>query len=162
PGRGFSFQRDEPLDMRMDRTSGETAADLVAQSTERDLADAIFKYGEERFSRRIARAIVDLRRAAPIDTTGRLAAVLRRVIPRAQREAARGRKSVIPRAFDDAQARARKNGKRWTPSNTPSRRTYGTIRLSVRWTKLASASCGSRSASRRFSCSRCCSRRGST
>ena len=72
PGRGFSFQRDEPLDMRMDRTSGETAADLVAQSTERDLADAIFKYGEERFSRRIARAIVDARREAPIDTTGRL------------------------------------------------------------------------------------------
>ena len=82
PGRGFSFQRDEPLDMRMDRTSGETAADLVAQSTERDLADAIFKYGEERFSRRIARAIVDARREAPIDTTGRLAAIVRRVIPR--------------------------------------------------------------------------------
>ena len=82
PGRGFSFQRDEPLDMRMDRTSGETAADLVAQSTERDLADAIFKYGEERFSRRIARAIVDARRDAPIDTTGRLAAIVRRVIPR--------------------------------------------------------------------------------
>ena len=82
PGRGFSFQRDEPLDMRMDRTSGETAADLVAQSTERDLSDAIFKYGEERFSRRIARAIVDARREAPIDTTGRLAAIVRRVIPR--------------------------------------------------------------------------------
>ncbi|PYQ72654.1 MAG: 16S rRNA (cytosine(1402)-N(4))-methyltransferase [Acidobacteria bacterium] len=82
PGRGFSFQRDEPLDMRMDRTGGETAADLVAQSTERDLADAIFKYGEERFSRRIARAIVDARREAPIDTTGRLAAIVRRVIPR--------------------------------------------------------------------------------
>ncbi len=56
PGRGFSFQRDEPLDMRMDRTTGDTAADLVARSTERDLADAIYQFGEERFSRRIARA----------------------------------------------------------------------------------------------------------
>src|SRR4051812_30215545 len=64
PGRGFSFQRDEPLDMRMDRTGGETAADLVARATERELADSIFKYGEERFSRRIARALVEARRTA--------------------------------------------------------------------------------------------------
>jgi 16S rRNA (cytosine1402-N4)-methyltransferase len=82
PGRGFSFQRDEPLDMRMDRASGETAADLVARSTERELADAIFQYGEERFSRRIARALVTARREAPVDTTGRLAAIVRRSIPR--------------------------------------------------------------------------------
>ncbi len=82
PGRGFSFQRDEPLDMRMDRASGETAADLVARSTERELADAIFQYGEERFSRRIARALVTARREAPIDTTGRLAAIVRRAMPR--------------------------------------------------------------------------------
>jgi 16S rRNA (cytosine1402-N4)-methyltransferase len=81
PGRGFSFQRDEPLDMRMDRTGGETAADLVAHSTEADLADAIFQYGEERFSRRIARALVDARRESPIDTTGRLASIVRRSIP---------------------------------------------------------------------------------
>ena len=82
PGRGFSFQRDEPLDMRMDRSEGDTAADLVARSTERELADAIFEYGEERFSRRIARALVESRRAAPVDTTGRLAAIVRRAIPR--------------------------------------------------------------------------------
>ena len=82
PGRGFSFQRDEPLDMRMDRSADETAADLVARSSERDLADAIFQYGEERFSRRIARAIVEARGAAPVDTTGRLAAIVRRAIPR--------------------------------------------------------------------------------
>ena len=82
PGRGFSFQRDEPLDMRMDRSGGETAADLVARSTERELADAIFAYGEERFSRRIARALVEARRDAPVDTTGRLAAIVRRAIPR--------------------------------------------------------------------------------
>jgi 16S rRNA (cytosine1402-N4)-methyltransferase len=82
PGRGFSFQRDEPLDMRMDRTGGETAADLVAHATERDLADSIFQYGEERFSRRIARAIVTARAEQPIATTGRLAAIVRRAIPR--------------------------------------------------------------------------------
>jgi 16S rRNA (cytosine1402-N4)-methyltransferase len=81
-GRGFSFQRDEPLDMRMDRSNGETAADLVAQSTERELADAIFQYGEERFSRRIARALVHERSETPIVTTGRLAAIVRRAIPR--------------------------------------------------------------------------------
>ncbi|HZR22796.1 MAG TPA: 16S rRNA (cytosine(1402)-N(4))-methyltransferase RsmH [Vicinamibacterales bacterium] len=81
-GRGFSFQRDEPLDMRMDRSAGDTAADLVARATERELADAIFQYGEERFSRRIARAIVDARRESPITTTGRLASIVRRVIPR--------------------------------------------------------------------------------
>ena len=81
PGRGFSFQRDEPLDMRMDRTGTQTAADLVAHSSERDLADAIFLYGEERFSRRIARALVEARRAAPVDTTGRLATIVRRAIP---------------------------------------------------------------------------------
>jgi 16S rRNA (cytosine1402-N4)-methyltransferase len=82
PGRGFSFQRDDPLDMRMDRSGGETAADLLARSSEIELADAIFQLGEERYSRRIARALVDARRQAPIDTTGRLAAIVRRAIPR--------------------------------------------------------------------------------
>lgn len=81
PGRGFSFQRDEPLDMRMDRSGGDTAADLVARSTERELADAIFQYGEERFSRRIARALVEARHEAPVATTGRLATIVRRSIP---------------------------------------------------------------------------------
>ena len=82
PGRGFSFQRDEPLDMRMDQSAGDTAADLVARSSERELADAIFQYGEERFSRRIARAIVEARRETPVATTGRLASIVRRAIPR--------------------------------------------------------------------------------
>jgi 16S rRNA (cytosine1402-N4)-methyltransferase len=82
PGRGFSFQRDEPLDMRMDRTTGDSAADLVAQSTEHELADAIFQYGEERWSRRIAHAIVQARQQAPIETTGRLAGIVRRAQPR--------------------------------------------------------------------------------
>jgi 16S rRNA (cytosine1402-N4)-methyltransferase len=81
PGRGFSFQRDEPLDMRMNTQGGETAADLVARASEVELADAIFTYGEERFSRRIARALVHARREAPIATTGRLAAIVRRAVP---------------------------------------------------------------------------------
>jgi 16S rRNA (cytosine1402-N4)-methyltransferase len=80
--RGFSFQRDEPLDMRMDQTQGETASDLIARTTERDLADVIFRYGEERFSRRIAAAIVAARSEAPIATTGRLASIVRRAVPR--------------------------------------------------------------------------------
>jgi 16S rRNA (cytosine1402-N4)-methyltransferase len=82
PGRGFSFLRDEPLDMRMDTTGGDTAADLVARATERELADVIFTYGEERFSRRIARAILAAREEAPVATTGRLAAIVRRAVPR--------------------------------------------------------------------------------
>jgi 16S rRNA (cytosine1402-N4)-methyltransferase len=81
PGRGFSFQRDEPLDMRMDRTSDTTAASLIAGSTEQELADTIYAYGEERFSRRSARALVAARREAPVETTGRLAAIVRRAVP---------------------------------------------------------------------------------
>jgi len=81
-GRGFSFRRDEPLDMRMDQTQGPTAADLLRDVDERELADVIFQYGEERYSRRIARAIVTTRRETPIATTGQLAAVVRRAIPR--------------------------------------------------------------------------------
>ncbi len=77
-GRGFSFRRDEPLDMRMDRSVGATAADLVNRSTEREIADAIFQFGEERYSRRIARGIVAAR---PLTTTGQLAAIVRRAVP---------------------------------------------------------------------------------
>ena len=80
-GRGFSFQRDEPLDMRMDRTSGKTAADLLRDVEEEDLANVIFQYGEERYSRRIARAIVHARRTSPMTTTGQLAELVRRAIP---------------------------------------------------------------------------------
>jgi 16S rRNA (cytosine1402-N4)-methyltransferase len=81
-GRGFSFRRDEPLDMRMDQTQGPSAADLLRDVDERELADLIFQYGEERYSRRIARAIVTTRGETPIATTGQLAAVVRRAIPR--------------------------------------------------------------------------------
>jgi 16S rRNA (cytosine1402-N4)-methyltransferase len=80
-GRGFSFQRDEPLDMRMDPTSGAPAAELLATVDEEDLANVIFQFGEERYSRRIARTIVRAREEAPIATTGQLAALVRRSIP---------------------------------------------------------------------------------
>jgi 16S rRNA (cytosine1402-N4)-methyltransferase len=80
-GRGFSFRRDEPLDMRMDQTQGPTAADLVATAKEEDLANAIFQYGEERYSRRIARSLVEARRAGRIATTGQLAQIVRRAVP---------------------------------------------------------------------------------
>jgi len=82
PGRGFSFRRDEPLDMRMDTSSGPTASDLLAEVDERALADVIVEFGEERFARRVARSIVEARRTGRIDTTGRLADVVRRAIPR--------------------------------------------------------------------------------
>ena len=82
PGRGFSFRRDEPLDMRMDTSSGETAAEWIASVDERTLADVIYQYGEERHSRRVARTIVEGRTRAAIDTTGQLADLVRRAIPR--------------------------------------------------------------------------------
>jgi 16S rRNA (cytosine1402-N4)-methyltransferase len=81
-GRGFSFRRDEPLDMRMDQTGGPTVADLLANVGEEDLAHVIFQYGEERFSRRIARRIVEARRTARVATTGQLAQLVRRAVPR--------------------------------------------------------------------------------
>lgn len=82
PGRGFSFQRDEPLDMRMDTTATRSAAALIRQSSEVELAGVISQYGEERHARRVARAIVQARERAPIDTTGQLADLVRRAIPR--------------------------------------------------------------------------------
>ncbi|MEO8520884.1 MAG: 16S rRNA (cytosine(1402)-N(4))-methyltransferase RsmH [Acidobacteriota bacterium] len=81
-GRGFSFRRDEPLDMRMDQTAGPTVADLLAAVDEEELANVIFQFGEERFSRRIARGVVEARRLAPVETTGQLAQIVRRAVPR--------------------------------------------------------------------------------
>jgi len=79
--RGFSFRADGPLDMRMEK-SGASAAELVNGLPERDLADIIFRFGEERFARRIARAIVARRTEAPFTTTADLAALVRRAVPR--------------------------------------------------------------------------------
>jgi 16S rRNA (cytosine1402-N4)-methyltransferase len=81
PGRGFSFQGDGPLDMRMDRSMSGTAADLVNQWTEAQLADTIFQFGEERFSRRIARAIARARERRPLETTKELVSVIEGSVP---------------------------------------------------------------------------------
>jgi 16S rRNA (cytosine1402-N4)-methyltransferase len=80
--RGFSLMEDGPLDMRMDRTQGLTAADLVNELPEKALADLLYELGEERRSRRISRAIV---RARPIQTTGHLARVVEQAVPRTGR-----------------------------------------------------------------------------
>lgn len=79
-GRGFSFRAEGPLDMRMGR-QGATAADLVNTLPEAELADTLFQFGEERLSRRIARAIVAARQDAPIATTLQLAGIIRSVVP---------------------------------------------------------------------------------
>ena len=79
--RGFSFRADGPLDMRMEK-SGPSAAELVNTLPERELADIIFRFGEERFARRIARSIVARRAEAPFTTTADLAALVRRAVPR--------------------------------------------------------------------------------
>jgi 16S rRNA (cytosine1402-N4)-methyltransferase len=80
--RGFSFRRDEPLDMRMDTSAGSTAAEAIAAADEQTLANVIYELGEERHARRVARAIRAAQQEAPIVTTGRLAEVVRRAIPR--------------------------------------------------------------------------------
>ncbi len=81
PGRGFSFMTDGPLDMRMSQ-AGQSAADIVAEAEEALLADILYHYGEERASRRIARAIVSARRDEPISTTATLTRIVEAVLPR--------------------------------------------------------------------------------
>ncbi|MDP6926078.1 MAG: 16S rRNA (cytosine(1402)-N(4))-methyltransferase RsmH [Rhodospirillales bacterium] len=83
PARGFSFRFDGPLDMRMG-DEGQSAADLINQIPEEELADIIYHYGEERQSRRIARAIVEARKTEPILTTGQLAEVVRSIVRRSK------------------------------------------------------------------------------
>ena len=80
--RGFSFGKDGPLDMRMDPESGESAAQWLARADEREIADVLFTYGEERQSRRIARAIVQRRGDAPLLRTAQLAELIASVMPR--------------------------------------------------------------------------------
>ncbi|TAK60339.1 16S rRNA (cytosine(1402)-N(4))-methyltransferase RsmH [Methylobacter sp.] len=81
PERGFSFLRDGPLDMRMDGNSGVTAAQWLAEVDEKELVKVLFEYGEERFARRIAHAIVEKRAQSPITTTRELAKLIEDVVP---------------------------------------------------------------------------------
>ncbi len=80
--RGFSFMADAPLDMRMDTTQGESAADFLARASEREIVDVLWSFGEERHSRRIARAIVEDRDAKPFIRTGQLASLIERIVGR--------------------------------------------------------------------------------
>ena len=89
-GRGFSYRHDGPLDMRMDRSTGPTAADLLHAAPESELADVIRRYGEDRHARRIARGLVAARERAPLTSTGQVAEVIRRAVPR------RGRLRIHP------------------------------------------------------------------
>ncbi|WP_063674454.1 16S rRNA (cytosine(1402)-N(4))-methyltransferase RsmH [Dyella thiooxydans] len=80
--RGLSFMADAPLDMRMDPTRGESAAEFLARADEREIADVLWQFGEERQARRIARAIVADREASPFTRTGQLAALIERIVGR--------------------------------------------------------------------------------
>jgi 16S rRNA (cytosine1402-N4)-methyltransferase len=90
PERGLSFQEEGPLDMRLDPSQGEPASALIRRLSERALADLFWEYGEERYSRRIARKVVQVRQSQPLTTTTQLAELVRSCIPRA-----RGRRPAI-------------------------------------------------------------------
>ncbi len=115
PERGFSFQVDGPLDMRLDPTQGYTAADLVNSLDEQELAHIIYHYGEERHSRRIARAIVERRRHQPIETTGALCDIVVQAIQG---------KPKTHRAHAD-------KAPRWHGSLHPATRTFQAVRIAV-------------------------------
>jgi len=81
PSRGFSFREDGPLDMRMDRSQRPTAAEWLAAASQQEIADALRRFGEERYALRIARAIVAERECRPIETTGELRRIVHRAVP---------------------------------------------------------------------------------
>jgi len=85
PARGFSFMRDGPLDMRMNPHQSPSAAEWLAQADEQDIANVIWRYGEERFSRRIARFVVERRQEAPIETTRQLAELVSEAVPKKEK-----------------------------------------------------------------------------
>ncbi|NNL99885.1 MAG: 16S rRNA (cytosine(1402)-N(4))-methyltransferase RsmH [Gammaproteobacteria bacterium] len=84
--RGFSFQADGPLDMRMDPTRGISVGDWLASASERDIADCLFHYGDERYARRIARGIVRYRSEQPLTSTAELVGIIGRAMPRKPRD----------------------------------------------------------------------------
>lgn len=83
--RGFSFRQNGPLDMRMNQTEGETAAEWLALASESDITDVLKRFGEERFARRIARNIVEARQSSPIETTERLVEIVEMSVPRREK-----------------------------------------------------------------------------
>ena len=93
--RGFSYHMDAPLDMRMSQ-SGRTAADLVNTLDERELSSIFYRYGEEKFARPIARAIVKARQITPVETTGQLADIVRGAVPAAYRRDGHPARRVFP------------------------------------------------------------------
>jgi 16S rRNA (cytosine1402-N4)-methyltransferase len=122
--RGFSFRADAPLDMRMDTTSGESAAEFLARASEGEIADVLWKYGEERMSRRIARAVVERRREAPLARTGEFAELVASVVGRppsgkhpatrsfqALRIAVNGELDALDKGLQGALARLRPGGR---------------------------------------------------
>jgi len=122
--RGFSFQADAPLDMRMEPTHGESAAQFLARAKESDIADVLWRLGEERHSRRIARAIVERRSVEPLQRTGELAELITRTIGRrepgkhpatrtfqALRIAVNGELDALERGLQGALARLRPGGR---------------------------------------------------
>ena len=122
--RGFSFQADAPLDMRMDPTHGESAAQFLARASERQIADVLWNYGEERLSRRIAKAIVERRQTEALARTGELAELITRTIGRrepgkhpatrsfqALRIAVNGELDALERGLHGALARLRPGGR---------------------------------------------------
>jgi len=108
--RGFSFRLDGPLDMRMDPASGVSASEWINSAGEREIADVLHHYGEERFARRIAKAIVQARSESPITTTGRLAKIVAEANPAWERDkhpATRAFQAIriyINRELDDLEA----------------------------------------------------------
>jgi 16S rRNA (cytosine1402-N4)-methyltransferase len=113
PARGFSFTQDGPLDMRMDQAAEVTAADFVNGRSEQELADMFFLYGEERYSRRIARAIVRERQHRSIDTTGALASLVAGAVPSAYRH---GRIHCATRTFQALRIAVNRELERLEPS----------------------------------------------
>jgi 16S rRNA (cytosine1402-N4)-methyltransferase len=99
PARGLSFTLPGPLDMRLNPSQGEPASALLKRLSERDLADLIYEYGEERMSRRIARKVVEVRKKTPLQTTEELAELVRRCVPRPK-----GRRQLIDPATRTFQA----------------------------------------------------------
>lgn len=122
PERGFSFSAVGPLDMRLDPTQGETAADLLARLDERDLADLIYHYGEERQSRRIARAIVEQRRQRPLATTGDLATLVVACIEGRRGTQGKQQRTMTPAATTPGRHRGRIH---------PATRTFQALRIAV-------------------------------